>query len=131
MTSIRLRRSQVVVLAWTGLSFLLSLLPQGVGGAPRVVNAVLFMALGPACALMVLLLDRVAASPGYTGPRGKLPVLSPALAAVVSVGVSLTVLVLSSQALLMTGLWRIWTVVMVVTVVTGALTLARSLVDEG
>jgi len=58
MTSIRLRRSQVVVLAWTGLSFLLSLLPQGVGGAPRVVNAVLFMALGPACALMVLLLDR-------------------------------------------------------------------------
>jgi len=50
---------------------------------------------------------------------------------VVSVGVSLTVLVLSSQALLMTGLWRIWTVVMVVTVVTGALTLARSLVDEG
>ncbi|WP_446219649.1 hypothetical protein [Micromonospora sp. IBHARD004] len=113
MTAIlpRLRPTQLVLIGWTLLSFLLALLPTGVGGSPRAVNAVLFMTLGPGCAMLLVILRT-------------LPV---AVAAVVAIGTSLAILVLSSQALLIVGMWRPWGITGLVALTTTALTLLPTL----
>lgn len=115
MTSDKIRTLRAIILAWAVLSFSIALLPNGVGGVPRVVNAVLFMTLGPGCALLTLLLY----------PRS-VPAWSVALAGVVSVAASLTILVLSSQLLLMVGLWTVGGVAGAVTLATVALVVLSS-----
>jgi hypothetical protein len=98
---------QKALLTWATVSFLIALLPSGAGGLARAVNAVVFMTLGPACALAVLLVRAVPA----------------AVAGVVAVAASLTVLVLSSQMLLIIGLWAPWRVAALVALTTIALVL--------
>ncbi|MBA2465531.1 MAG: hypothetical protein H0V42_11245 [Nocardioidaceae bacterium] len=120
MTSEKIRTLRAIILAWAVLSFLVALLPGGVGGVPRVVNAVLFMTLGPGCALMALLLF-----------RRSLPAWSAALAGVVAIAASLTILVLSSQLLLMVGLWTVGSVAGAVTLATIALVLPSLVKNEG
>ena len=106
MTLPSLQRPQLLVFLWADLSFLLALLPQGVGGVPRAVNAVLFMTLGPACAVMFLLRS-----------------LPPVVAVVVGIGVSLGTLILASQTLLILGIWSAWGVAGIVAIATIGLTL--------
>ncbi len=104
------------LLGWAGATFLLGLLPEGVGGGLRVVNALLFMALGPGCALLLRLI-------------GVLPL---ATAIVVALGSSLGILLLCSQVLLLMSLWRDWSVTALVAVVTVVLVFAMSHgVEEG
>jgi hypothetical protein len=98
---------QKALLTWATVSFLIALLPSGAGGLARAVNAVVFMTLGPACALAVLLVRAVPA----------------AVAGVVAVAASLTVLVLSSQMLLIIGVWAPWRVAALVALTTIALVL--------
>jgi hypothetical protein len=98
---------QKALLTWATVSFLIALLPSGAGGLARAVNAVVFMTLGPACALAVLLVRAV----------------PPAVAGVVAVAASLTVLVLSSQMLLIIGVWAPWRVAALVALTTIALVL--------
>jgi hypothetical protein len=107
MTTTRFRVLQVALLTWATVSFLMALLPSGVGGLARAVNAVVFMTLGPACALAGLLVRAV----------------PPAVAGVIAVAASLTVLVLSSQMLLIMGLWAPWRVAALVALTTIALVL--------
>jgi hypothetical protein len=107
MTTNRFRVLQVALLTWATVSFLIALLPPGTGGSARAVNAVVFMTLGPACALARLLLHAV----------------SPAVVGVIAVAASLTVLVLSSQMLLIMGLWAPWRVAALVALTTIALVL--------
>lgn len=115
-----------VLLLWAAASLLLAFLPVGAGGLPRAVNAVVFMTLGPAVALMVLL-TLPARSRSRRGAA-----LPPALAGVISLATSLTVLVLSSELLLLTGLWSAWGVAAMVAVATVTLTLVPTfLPDEG
>ncbi|HET9499734.1 MAG TPA: hypothetical protein VFO98_05705 [Marmoricola sp.] len=104
LTTMRVRFgwAQWLLLAWAVVTFLLSLLPEGVGHDPRALNALLFLCLGPACALMLLL-------------RGALPASG---AAVVALGASLGILVLSSQLLLILGAWTAGGVTAIVAVVT-------------
>ena len=101
-----LQRPQLLVFLWADLSFLLALLPHGVGGVPRAVNAVLFMTLGPACAVLLLLRS-----------------LPPVVAVVVGMGVSLGTLIRASQALLILGIWTAWGVAGIVAITTIGLTL--------
>lgn len=108
MSFTRLSRAQVLVIAWAVTSYLVALLPAGTGGLPRAVNAVLFMTLGPAGAVM-LALTRV---------------FHPGVAGVIAIAGSLATLVLSSQVLLLLGLWTAWRVAALVTWVTVALVLA-------
>jgi hypothetical protein len=110
-TLTRLRPVQVVLLSWTLLSFVLAVLPPDMGGTVRALNAVLFITLGPGCALFLLLLEY----------------MPPAEAAVVAIGTSLVTLVLGSQVLLIMGFWRTWGVTGIVALVTAALTLLPSL----
>jgi hypothetical protein len=106
-----IRAPQVVLLAWAAVSFLAALLPAGVGGIPRAVNAIVFLALGPGCALLVFLVR-------------SLPVV---VSAVIAIAVSLTVLVLSSQMLLLLGVWTYWGVAAIVAWFTVALTVMPAL----
>lgn len=108
----RLHPAQLVLVSWALLSFGLSLLPTGVGGPPRAVNAVLFMTLGPGCAMLVFLLR----------------FLAPAVAVVVAGGTSLAILVLGSQVLLIAGVWRAWGVTALVALATIAIALLPNLV---
>jgi hypothetical protein len=110
MTHTRLSRPQVLVLAWAVTSYLVALLPAGAGGLPRVVNGVLFMTLGPACALGLALTRRF--------PAG--------VATVMAIAGSLATLLVSSQLLLVLGLWSAWRVAALVTWVTMALVLATA-----
>jgi hypothetical protein len=105
MTTMRFRPPQVALLTWATVSFLLALLPTGTGGTVRAVNAVSFLTLGPACAIVLLLSRRV----------------PPAVAGVIGVAASLTVLMLSSQLLLITGIWAPWGVAALVALITVAL----------
>lgn len=107
MTTVRLRSPHAVILVWTTVSFLAAMLPPGVGGVPRAVNAVLFMTLGPGCALMITLLR-------------SMPLET---AASIAIGASLTVLVLSSQGLLIMGLWSTLHVAALVALATISFTL--------
>lgn len=91
------------LLAWSAATFAFALLPDGAGDFPRALNALLFLVLAPAFALMFLLRDT----------------LPPTAAAVVSLGSSLGILVLSSQLLLLVDLWSPWGV----TAMVGAATL--------
>lgn len=110
MTGTRLGRAQVVVIAWAVTSYLVALLPAGAGGLPRAVNGVLFMTLGPGCALALALTRRFPA----------------AVACVIAIGGSVATLLLSSQLLLLLGLWSAWRVAALVTWVTVALVLATA-----
>ena len=110
MTATRFGRAQVLVMAWAVASYLIALLPAGTGGLPRAVNGVLFMTLGPACGLALALTRRFPA----------------AVACVMSVGGSVATLLLSSQLLLLLGLWSAWRVAALVTWVTVALVLATA-----
>jgi hypothetical protein len=110
MTFTRINRLQILVMAWAVASYLVALLPAGTGGLPRAVNAVVFMTLGPGCALMLALARS----------------FPPAVAGVIAVAGSLTTLLLSSQLLLMLGLWAAWRVAALVTWVTVALVLATA-----
>ena len=107
MTATRLRRLRVGLLTWATASLVLALLPSGVGGPARAVNAIVFLTLGPACALAALLVRRV----------------PPAVAGVIAVAASLTGLVLSSQLLLLIGLWAPWGITALVALTTVALVL--------
>jgi hypothetical protein len=110
MSFTRLGRAQLLVMAWAVASYLVALLPVGTGGLPRAVNAVVFMTLGPGCALMLALIRA----------------FPPALAGVVAVAGSLTTLLLSSQVLLLLGVWTAWRVAALVTWVTVAVVLATA-----
>jgi hypothetical protein len=109
MTMTRFRVLHVGLLTWATLSFFIALLPSGTGGLVRAVNAVVFLTLGPACALAVLLARAV----------------PPAVAWVIAIAASLTVLVLSSQMLLIIGLWAPWRVAALVSSTTIALVLVQ------
>lgn len=85
---------QLAVSGWAAVSLVVALLPPGAGGPARAVNAVLFLTAGPGCALAGLL-------------GGRVPW---AMAASVAVAASLAVLLLSSQLLLILGLWAPWRV---------------------
>lgn len=110
MSITRLSRPQLLVIAWAVTSYLVALLPAGTGGLPRAVNAVLFMTLGPACALALALTRRFPA----------------AVACVVAIAGSVATLLLSSQLLLLLGLWSAWRVAALVTWFTVALVLATA-----
>jgi hypothetical protein len=110
MTLTRLTRPQILIMAWAVASYLVALLPAGTGGLPRAVNAVAFMMLGPGCALMLALAR----------------VFPAALAGVLALAGSLATLLLSSQVLLILGLWSAWRVAALVTWVTVALVLATT-----
>jgi hypothetical protein len=105
MNSMTLKRPRALQLAlpiWATVSLLLALLPSGVGGLARAVNAVLFLTMGPGCAVAGLLARR----------------LPPAVVGVVAVATSLTVLLLSSQMLLIVGMWAPWRVAALVALAT-------------
>lgn len=106
----RLTPVQWTLLGWALTTTVVGLLPEGVGGGLRAFNALLFLSLGPGCALMLLLI-------------GVLPL---ATALVVALGSSLGVLLLASQLLLLMSLWRDWSVTALVALVTVALVLAAS-----
>jgi hypothetical protein len=106
----RLRPVQLVLLGWALVSFLVALSPAGTGGLPRVLDEVVFLTLGPGCALMVLLCRT----------------LPPPVAGVLSIAASLTVLVLSSMLLLVVGGWTVWGVAALVTAATAVFTLVPS-----
>lgn len=107
---IRLTPVQWTLLGWALTTTVVGLLPEGVGGGLRAFNALLFLSLGPGCALMLLLI-------------GVLPL---ATALVVALGSSLGVLLLASQLLLLMSLWRDWSATALVALVTVALVLAAS-----
>jgi len=107
MTAARQRKVQAAISVWAVASFVVALWPPGVGGLARAVNAVLFMTFGPACALVIVLTRQV----------------DRAIALAVSVAASLTILVLASQLLLVTGLWAAWRVAGIVAFATVALAL--------
>jgi len=88
----RYRPAQVALVCWAATSLLVAMLPAGVGGWPRTLNAVVFLVFGPGCALAWHL--------GRSVP--------PAVAAVIALAASLAVLLLSSQLLLILGLWAPW-----------------------
>jgi hypothetical protein len=96
------RALQLALPIWATVSLLLALLPSGVGGLARAVNAVLFLTMGPGCAVAGLLARR----------------LPPAVVGVVAVATSLTVLLLSSQMLLIVGMWAPWRVAALVALAT-------------
>jgi hypothetical protein len=96
------------LLGWAVATFSVGLLPEGVGDGLRTVNALVFLTLGPGCALLLVLVD----------------VMPLPTALVVSLGASLGVLLLSSQVLLVMGLWRHSTVTALVATVTVGLVLA-------
>ena len=98
----RLGWGRILLVAWALGTFLVSLLPEGVGGAPRLVDVVLFLCLGPACALVVLLMRS----------------MPPSVAGVVALGSSLAILVLSSQVLVLLGVWGFSSVTGIVCLVT-------------
>ena len=98
------RAARPVLVTWAVGSLLLALLPPGVGGSGRALNAVLFMTMGPAFAVGTVLLDRV----------------TTAVATVIALATSLTLLVLSSEGLLMLGLWSPWRVAALVALATVA-----------
>lgn len=93
---------------WAAVTVAAAPLPTGVGGWPRVVNALVFLLLGPAVAVLPVLARLV----------------DPSVAAVIAVAGSLTVLVLSSQLLLALGVWSPTGVAAVVGVTTVVLSLA-------
>jgi hypothetical protein len=93
---------------WAVATFLGGLLPEGVGDGLRTFNALVFLTLGPGCALLLVLRD----------------VMPLPTALVVALGASLGVLLLSSQVLLVMGLWRHSTVTGLVATVTVGLVLA-------
>lgn len=99
------RALPLVLPGWAALTVLVALLPAGAGGLLRAVNALLFLTLGPGCALAFLLARR----------------LPPAVLMVVALATSLTVLLLSSQLLLILGIWAAWRVAALVAAVTIAL----------
>ena len=101
MTLPRLDRSQVALVVWAIASLVIAMLPAGVGGAVRAVNEVTFLTLGPAFAVISVLRT--------------LPVV---VAGVIGVGVSLTTLILSSQLLLMLGIWTPWGAAVIVAATT-------------
>lgn len=103
------RAVPVALATWATVSFLLALLPPGVGGVARAVNAVLFLTTGPGCAVAGLLHRRV----------------PPAAVGAVAVAMSLSVLLLSSQLLLVMGMWAPWRVAALVTLTTIALVVAQ------
>jgi hypothetical protein len=88
----RYRPAQVALVCWAATSLLVAMLPAGAGGWPRTLNAVVFLVFGPGCALAWHL--------GRSVP--------PAVAAVIALAASLAVLLLSSQLLLILGLWAPW-----------------------
>ena len=98
------------LLGWALVTTMAGLLPEGVGGGLRAFNALLFLSLGPGCALMLLLV-------------GVIPL---ATALVVALGSSLGVLLLTSQVLLLMSLWHDWSVTVLVAMVTVALVLTPS-----
>ncbi|WP_137119907.1 hypothetical protein [Segeticoccus rhizosphaerae] len=111
----RLRLPQLALLGWTLASLALSLLPAGALGPPRAVNAVVFVGFGPGCALMVRLVGSWSVS----------------VCSVLAIAVSLTVLILSSQLLLIIGAWSVPGVAALVALVTVVLTVTPSRSREG
>jgi len=146
MTLRHVSRAQILLLGWTLLTCLVSLLPTGAGGFPRAMNAVVFMTFGPACGLMALwwrtkVRAQVDSGHRFPAPEAegsqRMPVtrfptdMSPALAVVVSMGMSLSFLILSSQLLLLLGLWEAYRVVAVVQVATVLLALLPTAIQVG
>lgn len=105
MSGGRLRLLRIALACWAAVSLAVALLPAGDGGTVRALNALAFLTLGPACALGVVL----------TG------VVPPAVSWVVALTASLTVLLLSSQLLLLIGLWSVGGVTALVALTVGAL----------
>lgn len=104
----RLLPSQQALLGWAGASLALAFLPTGTGGPVRAINAVAFLCFGPGCAVMVRLAGSWSAS----------------VCSVIAIAVSFTVLVLSSQLLLILGAWSAPGVATLVALVTIALAVA-------
>ena len=104
MTTLWSILARLLLVAWALGSAYVALAPVGWGGIPRVVNAVAFMMLGPAVAIMWRLLRRTPVA-----------AFSPPLAFVIAMATSLSVLVLSSITLLLLGVWTVEGVVAVVT----------------
>jgi hypothetical protein len=102
----RSRALQKALTGWATVSVVISVLPPGFGGSARAVNAVVFLTFGPACAIASLLARAVHL----------------ALAAVIAIAASLTVLLFSSQILLILGLWAPWRVAALVALTTVGLT---------
>lgn len=98
---------QLLIMAWALTTFLVSLLPEGMGDDPRALNALVFLCVGPGCALLGWLMRS----------------MPPSVAGVVALGSSLAILVLSSQILLLVDAWRAWAVTAIVAIVTVALAL--------
>ena len=117
MTWLRPRLPELAILGWVVVSLALSLLPTGVGGPARAINAVVFMGFGPGCAVMVRLAGR------WSG----------LVCSVIALAVTLTVLILSSQLLLVLGAWSVPAVAGLVALVTVMLALVplRDAVGEG
>ena len=109
MTTVRSRAIEVALPVWAATTALAAPRPAGLGGWPRAINAIAFLTLGPGLALLSLLLRLV----------------DPVVAGVISVAGSLTVLVLSSQLLLLLGLWSPWGVAAMVATVTVAISTPR------
>jgi hypothetical protein len=99
-----------LLVAWAVTSATLALLPAGAGGWPRATDVLIFMVFGPVC-LTVL-----------ARPSLPLPV-----AVTAGLGVSLGLLVVTSQALLLLQVWRPWAVTALIAVATvaGSLWVAR------
>ena len=98
----RYRPAQLALVCWAATSLLVAELPAGVGGWPRTLNAVVFLVFGPGCALAWHL--------GRSVP--------PAVAATIALATSLAVLLISSQLLLILGMWAPWGVTALVAVAT-------------
>ena len=116
MTGTRRWLPQGLLVIWTGLSTAAALQPPGVGGTLRALGAAAFMILGPALA-GVLITWRTRSQ-----RRGELPV--PALVEMVAwLAAWVAVLVMTSTALLVAGVWSVRVMVLFVAAATLALTL--------
>lgn len=112
------QRPRLLVIAWVAVSMAVALLPPGVGGLPRVLNALLFMGFAPGVAVVVALRRSIT-----------LPV-----ACVTGLVASLTILVLSSQLLLALDMWTAPGVAAIVSAATltllGLLSLVRAKIQD-
>jgi hypothetical protein len=100
------------LVVWAVASFGLALLPEGVGGFARALNAVVFFTLGPGAAIVALLIRK----------------MPPVVAVVVALGGSLSALVLLSEGLLILGVWapsRVAGLLALLTVALAVVPLAR------
>ena len=106
------RRAQVAVVAWCAVSVGLALLPAGVGGPLRAVDAGLFMLFGPSVAgLVTAQRTRSARSPDA-------PAVPLSVEVLLWTSASIAALALTSTGIVFAGLWSTPTMVAVVAVET-------------